>query len=158
MSHLLETEITYRLVSKTEKAAQAFYRLSEESYKHGSPWIMEQFENTLSQPMIHCIVAEAKGELIGFLIFSVVENEAEIYHFVVAKIYQRKGIGMALIEEAKQAVREKKGQRIFLEVRASNEPALSLYKQMGFKPIGRRKGYYIRPVEDAMLLKCEVES
>ena len=47
---------------------------------------------------------------------------------------------------------------LFLEVRESNEAAIELYLKKGFEVIGRRKQYYQRPVEDAVLMHYKNES
>jgi len=46
-------------------------------------------------------------------------------------------------------------QQVFLEVRESNAPARALYTAQGFKEVGRRKQYYRRPVEDAIVLRLD---
>ena len=52
--------------------------------------------------------------------------------------------------------KEKNLERIILEVRATNEPALSLYKRKGFKELGIRKNFYDNPKEDALLMSVSV--
>jgi ribosomal-protein-alanine N-acetyltransferase len=44
-----------------------------------------------------------------------------------------------------------------LEVRISNRPALDLYMKHGFEQVGRRRGYYEKPKEDAILMTLEFE-
>mgnify|MGYP002794480372 CR=1 FL=1 len=70
----------------------------------------------------------------------------------VSDKYRRQGIGKALMQEM-----EKRGQQLdvsvfFLEVRESNESARALYQKMGYRDIGRRKRFYERPVEDAIVM------
>jgi ribosomal-protein-alanine N-acetyltransferase len=65
---------------------------------------------------------------------------------------RRRGIGQALLEAGLAAVRSRGGREVFLEVRASNAAAQALYLGHGFRPAGRRRGYYQRPSEDALVL------
>lgn len=60
---------------------------------------------------------------------------------------------MAIDEVMQEVCRQKNIVKQFLEVRVSNEPAIALYQKYGFVAIGRRKEYYINPVEDAILMK-----
>ena len=66
--------------------------------------------------------------------------------------FRRKGLGKKLLEAAIQAARETECREIFLEVRPSNEPARRLYSQLGFLELYRRRGYYIKPSEDGLVL------
>ena len=45
---------------------------------------------------------------------------------------------------------------IFLEVRESNVPAISLYKKLGFEELGIRKKFYEHPIEDAIIMKVGI--
>ncbi len=72
----------------------------------------------------------------------------EIYKICVKEEFKRKGYGSALIDYAKSICSNK----LFLEVRASNEIAIQFYLSNGFKINGKRKGYYSGN-EDAILLE-----
>ena len=62
------------------------------------------------------------------------------------------GIGSALVNESIRRGRERKLSFLTLEVRASNDPAIALYEKHGFVEVGRRRGYYEKPKEDAILM------
>jgi ribosomal-protein-alanine N-acetyltransferase len=64
-------------------------------------------------------------------------------------------LGRALVEEAVDTLRARGVKQIYLEVRDSNAPARALYAGHGFKEVGRRKAYYRRPVEDAIVLRLD---
>ena len=66
------------------------------------------------------------------------------------------GIGKLMMEEMLMLARERKCDAIFLEVRESNTPAITLYGSYGFKAVGRRNGYYRDPVENAIIMLKEI--
>ena len=96
-----------------------------------------------------CLVFESNGEIAGFLVFRRIFDESEILNLGVTPSFRRQGIASALIGH----LAENHAGDILLEVRASNSPALALYRSLGFIVDGRRKAYYHRPVEDAILLR-----
>jgi [ribosomal protein S18]-alanine N-acetyltransferase len=97
-------------------------------------------------------VAERNGNVAGFLIGRSVADEFEIQNMAVAAEHRRHGVGSKLLESALEFSRIAAIARVYLEVRASNEPAIAIYKRQGFTECGRRARYYRDPVEDALLL------
>lgn len=102
------------------------------------------------------LVAESEDALCGLAIFSVLAPEAELELIAVAESLRRQGLARRLFAAAVERLRETEVTAVLLEVRASNEAALGFYAREGFQPEGRRKGYYIDPVEDALLLRCSI--
>jgi len=66
---------------------------------------------------------------------------------------RRKGIGAELLDAALVEGKSRGAEAIFLEVRDSNTSARALYRSRDFEEVGRRRNYYKRPVEDAIVLK-----
>ena len=97
-------------------------------------------------------VVELNGVLVGFLIGRIVADEFEILNMAVSRAHRRSGIGSTLLETALEFSRLAGSARAYLEVRASNGPAIALYARHGFVECGRRALYYRDPVEDAVLL------
>ncbi len=97
-------------------------------------------------------VVELNGVLVGFLIGRIAADEFEILNMAVSRAHRRSGIGSRLLESALEFSRTVGSARAYLEVRASNGPALALYKRHGFTECGRRAEYYRDPLEDALLL------
>jgi ribosomal-protein-alanine N-acetyltransferase len=97
-------------------------------------------------------VAERDGIVTGFLIGRSAADEFEILNMAVSGAHRRRGIGSKLLEGALEFSRQAGIARVYLEVRASNGPAITLYKRHGFTECGRRSQYYRDPVEDAILL------
>ena len=101
-------------------------------------------------------VAEVNGAVAGFLIGRSAADEFEILNMAVSRAHRRSGIGSTLLETALEFSRTVGSARAYLEVRASNAPAISLYARHGFTECGRRALYYRDPVEDAVLLSLRL--
>jgi len=98
------------------------------------------------------LVAERDGHAVGFLIGRAVAGEFEILNMAVARAHRRRGIAGRLVGEAIIWSSKAGAMQAHLEVRASNEAAISLYVRHGFRPSGRRERYYQHPSEDAIQL------
>ena len=99
-----------------------------------------------------CFTAIDSGEVIAYVIGRLIAPEGEIYRVAVAPHKRQRGIGYRLLD---YAVKTSKGQgleRLFLEVRSKNVPAIKLYTAYGFKEIGVRKNYYKDPPDDAVVM------
>jgi [ribosomal protein S18]-alanine N-acetyltransferase len=94
--------------------------------------------------------------LVGFAAFHSAAPEAELRNLAVAPRYQRRGVGRALLEDAHKRLSRSGARRVYLEVRPSNKPALSLYCSTGYIILSTRKGYYPDPSEDAYVLSLEL--
>ncbi|MGA9379016.1 MAG: ribosomal protein S18-alanine N-acetyltransferase [Phormidium sp.] len=79
-------------------------------------------------------------------------DEAHITIVAVCPDYQHQGLGQAMLLTLLSRARLRGLERATLEVKASNQPAISLYQKFGFKVIGRRRGYYQDTGEDALIL------
>ena len=93
------------------------------------------------------------GAVCGYLFGSTVLDEAEIHKIAVAESCRRQGVATLMLNATCRHLTCQQVTSCFLELRASNLPALSLYQKNGFELIGLRKCYYTLPTEDAMILK-----
>ena len=94
----------------------------------------------------------------GFVIARCGADEWEIENVVVAVAHRRRGVGVALIGSLLDAARRSCTALVQLEVRESNAAARGLYQKLGFQEVGRRRGYYRQPSEDALLLKISISN
>lgn len=101
-------------------------------------------------------VAKEGFELAGFLVARRILQDLEILNFAVRPDARRSGAGSALLREALEWGNSFKAEKAFLEVRASNQPALRFYARFGFEVTGRRPRYYTAPIEDAILLAANL--
>ena len=103
----------------------------------------------LIYPSMTLATALAAGETENYFTGSIIE-------VAVAPDCRRKGIAKALITQAIQSADGPAA--VFLEVRESNAPAVSLYEALGFEQIGERKDYYDRPKENAIIMRKNYEN
>jgi ribosomal-protein-alanine N-acetyltransferase len=93
------------------------------------------------------------GVVAGFAVASLLPPEAELESIAVAPALQRRGLALQLFRALVDGFRLARIDEVLLELRASNRPALGLYRTLGFVDAGRRSRYYQEPVEDAVLLR-----
>ena len=122
-----------------------------------TPWTEQMLTDALFDSQASFIVAESEdGGLLGYAGLHVVLDEGYIDNIAVEEAARRHGVGDALLD-----VFCRFGQAhlsfLTLEVRASNAPAIALYRKHGFQEAGRRKNYYQQPREDAIIMTREFE-
>ena len=106
------------------------------------------------------LMAEVAGsnlpEVVGYAAFHRIGVEAELRNLAVDPAHQRKGIARALLAEGFRRMQEFGVQRLFLEVRALNQPALALYSSLGFQLLYTRRNYYQDPPDDGLVMACDL--
>lgn len=119
------------------------------------PWTHEQLMAQLSDFMHIFLAAEDEnGRAVGYAGLMYVLDEGYISNVAESPDRRREGIADMLLTELYERAKAKKLSFLTLEVRESNIPAQSLYKKHGYTEVGRRKAYYSRPKEDAVLMTC----
>lgn len=105
-------------------------------------WNYIILKEELSSDSSKYIVAITKSEVIGFAGIKFALDQVDIMNIVTRKDYRNKGVGTLLLRELISICKEFKANSIFLEVSEDNEPAIKLYKKLGFEDVGIRKNYY----------------
>lgn len=117
------------------------------------PWPERSFRfEVTDNPAARCWAAELDHRLVGALILWMIVDEAHIATIATHPAYRRKGIATRLLTDALNSAYEEGARSALLEVRASNEAALKMYKAFGFEAVGRRERYYKDNYEDAILM------
>jgi len=118
-----------------------------------APWSEESFgKEIMENRLAFYIVAEIDGRMVGYAGLWCIADEGHITNVAVHPDFRRRGIGEALVSVLLQHTAENGILSHTLEVRASNAPAISLYKKFGFEPAGFRKNYYEDNGEDAIIM------
>jgi ribosomal-protein-alanine N-acetyltransferase len=131
--------------------------LAIEQSAFADPWSRSAFIELLDDPRVAFLIADAVGSVLGYVVAWFVLDEGEIGNLAVAAEARRHGIGARLLDGAIAAVRKARVDSLYLEVRDSNAPARALYASRGFVEVGRRRDYYRRPKEDALVLRLTLE-
>ena len=123
------------------------------------PWPERSFRFELtSNPASRCWVAESDGRVAAMLVIWMIVDEAHIATIATHPDFRRRGISTALLERALQAAVDEGAVRAFLEVRAENHAAQTMYRQLGFGEDGRRPRYYKDNGEDAILMSVNLDA
>ncbi|MGN1155236.1 MAG: ribosomal protein S18-alanine N-acetyltransferase [Agathobacter sp.] len=119
------------------------------------PWSETGFEDSLAREDTVFLVCVDEG-VVGYIGMYLSFEEGEITNVAVTPSYRQRGCGNLLIEAVKKEAKARNAECVILEVRVSNEPAISLYKKNGFEEIGIRKNFYEHPKEDAIIMKVGI--
>lgn len=117
------------------------------------PWSPRSFVSLLAQPGVCFLVADREGVVVGYAVAYHAADEAELANLAVAAGAQRSGVAARLLDVLEDRLQRAGVGEVWLEVRASNEPARALYHRRGFAEAGVRKRYYDHPVEDAIVMR-----
>ncbi len=98
------------------------------------------------------LIAEEEGDLLGYVWARFVLDEGDIGNVAVAPDFRRRGVGAALLRALLEEAARRQAAVVQLEVRESNLAARRLYEKNGFETVGKRKNYYEKPAEDAILM------
>ena len=129
------------------------------------PWSPQSIKDSIErEDTLFLVCEEALNEIskdireqsviVGYIGMYISFEEGDITNVAISQHYRKQGYGEALVKQAKALAKEKQLERILLEVRVSNAPAIALYKKMGFEELGLRKKFYEQPIEDALIMSC----
>ncbi|NLB42202.1 MAG: ribosomal protein S18-alanine N-acetyltransferase [Clostridiales bacterium] len=117
------------------------------------PWSRESLRIEVEQNRCaRYFVVKEDEHILGYGGMWLVLDEAHITNIAVHPDYRRQGIGGQIINTLMKTAIKAGIERMTLEVRVSNHPAIALYKSFGFEEGGIRKGYYANNKEDALIM------
>ena len=116
--------------------------LIEEQNSH-EPWSKNQLIESIQNPTNLCCSISTNNQIIGFLMAMPALDTADILNISINKNYQRKGYGKKLLHFLIKELKDRMIRQLMLEVRLSNQAAISFYLKYGFEKISLRKNYYM---------------
>jgi len=124
-----------------------------------APWSLALFEQSLQVGHLGH-KALCAGQMVGYSLTQLVQDEAELLRIAVLADFRRAGLGRALLSEVIAVAIDAGCRRLLLEVRSGNQAAIALYQQAGFRTVGQRRGYYPalpggQQREDALLMALD---
>jgi len=118
-----------------------------------TPWSKASFQGELEEnDFANYLVLEIDGRVIGYAGMWLIFDEAHITNVAIHPRYRGQKWGEILMKQLMYRATALGADRITLEVRPSNTPANRLYRRLGFRPVGIRKGYYTDTGEDAIIM------
>ena len=121
------------------------------------PWSENSVASELKNKLALWLVAEEEGRVAGYIGSQTCGDESDVMNVAVHPDFRRRGIAENLVNSLVEELRSIGSRCLTLEVRASNVPAIALYKKLGFAEIGKRRNYYRNPKEDALIMRKEWE-
>jgi ribosomal-protein-alanine N-acetyltransferase len=119
-----------------------------------TPWREGELASHLASPTsLSYLCEDGDGTPVGYLLGLCLPPEGELYRVAVPEALRGRGLGRLLLERFLSDLDGRGADVCFLEVRASNAPAIALYRSVGFLEVGVRKKYYKDPCEDALVLR-----
>lgn len=133
-----------------EEVLPQIQKIEQQSFS--SPWNETMLRLQLEPDSHVFLTAEAGGTTVGYVGMMYILDEGYISNVAVHPDWRRKGIADALLTELEERAKKLLLSFLTLEVRESNSAAIALYEKHGYQPVGRRKNYYEKPPEDAILM------
>jgi ribosomal-protein-alanine N-acetyltransferase len=119
-----------------------------------TPWSRAAFRYELLQNRVaRCLIVRAADAVVGYLCMWEIGHEIHITNLAVRPDVRRQRIARRLLEPTLDEAARRGLRLAVLEVRPTNAEALGLYESLGFRVIGRRKGYYFDTGEDALVME-----
>ncbi len=144
----------------TRADIEAVMAIERASFRN--PWPVQAFLDEIrTGAYSRCLVTRAGSPavaaLAGYICYWILQEELLVNNLAVAPNWRRLGIARAMLRHALAESRQLGCVAGYLEVRPSNQAAQALYAAEGFKPSGRRRGYYTDTGEDALVLKVDLK-
>ena len=150
--------ISFNKLNLSQLDAIVSIELDSSSY----PWSRTQLKESIRNPNNLCYSATYEGDIIGYLIVMVTGKTADILNIGINPDNQRKGYGGLLMSYLYKELKNRLIEELFLEVRESNQSAISFYLNQGFKEISIRKNYYksnsneLSSSENGIIMRLEI--
>jgi [ribosomal protein S18]-alanine N-acetyltransferase len=142
----VEQDLRIEMGSSTDIDSVMVVMESAFGRRFGEAWTRSQLAGILPMSGVSLMLAREadRGDAIGFSLFRTVADESELLLLGVLNNHRRRGVGSQLLYDFLERGRSEGLARVHLEVRDGN-PAVEMYRNAGFSPVGRRRNYYHAP-------------
>ncbi|WP_348654820.1 ribosomal protein S18-alanine N-acetyltransferase [uncultured Psychrobacter sp.] len=157
---MLTIELLNKHLFKAQSIIQAVADI-EALIQPQDAWSYQILVDLLEQDSIDLLVVYQSDTVVGYCLYQMMFEQAEILRIGTHPNYQRQGIASNLVAELNQQLQALTVESLLLEVRADNLPAIALYEQQGFETIHQRKGYYKtahKPAVDALIMQLNYKN
>ena len=137
----------------TKEDVSSIIEIERENFSDG--WNESLLNSAFDSGRFYALSLIDENQTLGIITYSIAQDTADIEGVVTVKQFRRKGVGKMLVQQVLDSLKAQGVGKVFLEVRASNEPAKNLYHSKGFLDISLRKKYY-QDGEDAIVMLKEI--
>ncbi|HSP84260.1 MAG TPA: ribosomal protein S18-alanine N-acetyltransferase [Psychrobacter sp.] len=148
------------LINEPDKRAEMLEAVAaiEAMVQLQEPWSYKTINDFLQQDSIKLMLMTDTNndEVVGYCLYQVLFEQAEIFRIGTHPNYQRQGIASQIFARLNEELKNQQVEALLLEVRADNIAAIALYEQQGFTIIHSRKGYYqvgLQSAIDALIMQ-----
>ena len=153
--YLLDYLASVKISPMTEQDIPFIAELEKECFS--SPWSEAGLREELTNENAVFFTAKKADRVVGYMGMHCVLDECYIANVAVSTEERRQGIGRQLLGYAEEKAREKECSFISLEVRVSNDAAVSLYESEKYERAGERKNFYTAPTENALIMTKQLK-
>ena len=147
----MDTEFSFTVREATSEDAPRLCEIEKECFS--LPWSEKSLSDFIENQNTEMLVAEDNDGIIGYAGAYLLVDEADIANIAVTARARRRGVASKLLNELETALCRHNINSATLEVRQSNFNAITLYSAKGYEQIAVRRGYYLSPREDAIIMK-----
>ena len=128
-----------------------------EQRSHAFPWSEKTFASNQGERYLNYQL-RVDGVLAAFAITQLVLDEATLFNLAVDPAFQRRGLGLQLLQHLIAELEARGVMTLWLEVRASNRGAIALYERLNFNEVSIRRNYYPTAdgKEDAVMMALTI--
>ena len=120
------------------------------------PWSQKAFAESINEDMYIFLKAVEDNNIVGYISLYKSFDEGDVVNLAVKEEYRRRGIATKLLESLIEWCKENGIGRLLLDVRESNNQAISLYSKKGFERLYIRKDFYDKPKEDGVVMQLKL--
>lgn len=142
------------LRSSTPSDFETLYNIDHACFPRGIAYSRRTLKWFLAQPDAECLLAEADGEVIAFVITQASGRDAQIVTLDVLEPHRRSGVGSRLLAEAERRLAARGVRTIQLETAHDNQPAIAFWTRHGYRSRGVLKNYYLGRVDALWMEKA----
>lgn len=146
----IDRDILVEIVPMQEHHIPALAQLERICFSQ--PWSDNSLRSELSNQLSVFLVAQQHDHTVGYAGMQCVAGECYIHNVAVFPVYRGIGIGTRLVQALIDKAIRTHADFITLEVRVSNQQAISVYERLGFERAGCRKNFYALPTEDGLIM------
>ncbi len=130
-------------------------RIEADSFS--APWKADTFASLLGRPGCELwVLDDPEAGVVGYAVLWCILDQGELANIAVVESHRGQGHGAYLLGRIMDVARTRGVETLYLEVRLSNTGAAELYRAFGFTEVGRRKKYYDKPIEDALMMAAKL--